>query len=311
MTGMAAALQVELVEVGPRDGLQNEAISIKTSDKVHLIEQLVASGLRRIETVSFVHPQKVPQMADAAAVMAALPYPEGVTYIGLTLNEKGAIRALQTDVHELGTLATASDSFGLRNQNQTVAQSVETALRIMRLARQEGRTAQATIAVSFGCPFEGPILPTRVIEIAEQLAAGEPREICIADTIGVAVPARVEELVYRLNECLHPLPIRVHFHNTRNTAIANVWAAINAGARTIDSSVGGIGGCPFAPRATGNVATEDVLYLLKHSGIETGVDIEALIRTAAWCSQLLNRPVPGMVARAGDFHPTGPRRTLS
>jgi hydroxymethylglutaryl-CoA lyase len=308
---MAAALQVELVEVGPRDGLQNEAIGISTSDKVHLIEQLIVSGLRRIETVSFVHPQKVPQMADAAAVMAALPYPEGVTYIGLALNEKGAIRALQTNVHELGTLATASNTFGLRNQNQTIAQSVQTALRIMRLARQEGRTAQASIAVSFGCPFEGRIPPTRVIEIAEQLAAGEPREIGIADTIGVAVPAQVEELVSRLNERLHPLPIRVHFHNTRNTAIANVWAAINAGARTIDSSVGGFGGCPFAPRATGNVATEDVLYLLNHSGIESGVDMEALIRTAAWCSQLLNRPVPGMVARAGDFHPTGARGSLS
>jgi hydroxymethylglutaryl-CoA lyase len=311
MNGKAAALQVELVEVGPRDGLQNEALDIATADKVHLIEQLIASGLRRIETVSFVHPLKVPQMADAAAVMAALPYPDGVTYIGLVLNEQGAIRALQTHVHELGAVTTASDSFGLRNQNQTVAQSVETALRVMRLARQDGRAAQATIAVAFGCPFEGPIPPTRVIEIAEQLMAGEPREICIADTIGVAVPAQVQDLLHRLHERLHPLPIRVHFHNTRNTAIANVWAAINAGARTIDSSVGGIGGCPFAPRATGNVATEDVLYLLNHSGIESGVDIEALIRTASWCSKLLNHPVPGMVARAGDFHPTGARKIVS
>jgi hydroxymethylglutaryl-CoA lyase len=199
----------------------------------------------------------------------------------------------------------------LRNQNQTVAQSVQAALRIMRLARQEGRTAQASIAVSFGCPFEGPVPAARVVEIAEQLAAGEPREIGIADTIGVAVPAQVEELVSRLNERLHPLPVRVHFHNTRNTAIANVWAAIKAGARIIDSSVGGIGGCPFAPRATGNVATEDVLYLLNHSGVQSGVDIEALIRTAEWCSRLLNRPVPGMVARAGDFPPTGSRRTVS
>jgi hydroxymethylglutaryl-CoA lyase len=311
MNGKAAALQVELVEVGPRDGLQNEALGVATADKVHLIKQLVAAGLRRIETVSFVHPQKVPQMADAAAVMAALPYPDGVTYIGLVLNEKGAIRALQTNVHELGAVVSASDGFGLRNQNQTVAQSVETALRIMRLARQDGRVAQATIAVSFGCPIEGLVPPTRVIEIAEQLMAGEPREICVADTIGVAVPAQVDDLVRRLRERVNPLPVRVHFHNTRNTAIANVWTAINAGVRTIDSSVGGIGGCPFAPRATGNVATEDVVYLLNHSGIGSGVDIEALIRTAAWCSNLLNHPVPGMVARAGDFHPTGPRRTVS
>jgi hydroxymethylglutaryl-CoA lyase len=296
-----AGRTVELVEVGPRDGLQNEAVAITTESKVALIQQLVDAGLRRIEAVSFVHPQRVPQMADAEAVMAALPAHEGVTFIGLVLNEKGAVRALQSRVNEVGTVVAASDSFGLRNQNQTAADTVTAALQIMRLARRHGRSAQACISVAFGCPFEGRIPVATIVEMAEKLAAAEPREIVLADTIGVAVPDEVSELIARVQQAISPIPIRAHFHNTRNTAIANVWAAISAGARSIDSSVGGIGGCPFAPRATGNVATEDVLYLLNHSGLTTGVDIDAVIRTAAWCGQLLNRQVPGMVSRAGDF----------
>jgi hydroxymethylglutaryl-CoA lyase len=296
-----AGRTVELVEVGPRDGLQNEAVAITTESKVALIQQLVDAGLRRIEAVSFVHPQRVPQMADAEAVMAALPAHEGVTFIGLVLNEKGAVRALQSRVNELGTVVAASDSFGLRNQNQTAADTVTAALQIMRLARRHGRSAQACISVAFGCPFEGRIPVATIVEMAEKLAAAGPREIVLADTIGVAVPDEVSELIARVQQAISPIPIRAHFHNTRNTAIANVWAAISAGARSIDSSVGGIGGCPFAPRATGNVATEDVLYLLNHSGLTTGVDIDAVIRTAAWCGQLLNRQVPGMVSRAGDF----------
>jgi hydroxymethylglutaryl-CoA lyase len=296
-----AARTVELVEVGPRDGLQNEAVAITTESKVALIQQLVDAGLRRIEAVSFVHPQRVPQMADAEAVMAALPAHDGVTFIGLVLNEKGALRALQSRVDELGTVVAATDSFGLRNQNQTVADSVTAAVQVMQLARRHGRSAQACISVAFGCPFEGRIPIATIVQIAEKLAAAEPREIALADTIGVAVPDEVSELITRVQQAIHPIPIRAHFHNTRNTAIANVWAAIRAGARTIDSSVGGIGGCPFAPRATGNVATEDVLYLLNHSGVTTGVDIDAVIQTAAWCGQLLGRQVPGMVSRAGDF----------
>jgi hydroxymethylglutaryl-CoA lyase len=299
----AAVRTIELVEVGPRDGLQNEAIAITTPSKVALIEQLIAAGLRRIEAVSFVHPKRVPQMADAEAVMAALPAHEGVTFIGLVLNEKGALRALQTRVDELGTVVAATDSFGLRNQNQTVADSVTAAVQVMQLARRHGRSAQACISVAFGCPFEGRIPMATIVQIAQTLAAADPREIVLADTIGVAVPDEVSELIARVQRAINPIPIRAHFHNTRNTAIANVWAAISAGARAIDSSVGGIGGCPFAPRATGNVATEDVLYLLNHSGVTTGVDIDAVIQTAAWCSQLLGRQVPGMVSRAGDFPP--------
>ena len=292
---------IELVEVGPRDGLQNEAVPITTRDKIALIERLIGAGLRRIEAVSFVHPKKVPQMADAEAVMEGLPARDDVTYIGLVLNEKGAERAVRTRVSELGVVVAASDTFGRRNQNQTIAESVATALNVMRYARTHGRSAQACISVALGCPFEGRIPFTTVVEIAERLASGAPREVALADTIGVAVPDEVGELIGRVQNAIRPIPIRAHFHDTRNTAIANVWAAVRAGATAIDASVGGIGGCPYAPRATGNVATEDVLYLLNHSGVTTGVDIESVIRTATWCGELLGRQLPGRVTRAGDF----------
>jgi hydroxymethylglutaryl-CoA lyase len=294
-----AARTIELVEVGPRDGLQNETRPIDTKDKVTLVEKLIDAGLHRIEAVSFVNPRRVPQMADAEAVMDALPKRKDVTYIGLVLNAKGAQRALRTAVNELGAVVVASDSFGLRNQRQSIDDSVNSALEIMQLAREHGRSAQACIAMAFGCPFEGLIAPAKVVEIAEKLARGSPREIALADTIGVAVPNEVSELVSMVAQAIRPIPVRGHFHNTRNTGIANVWAAIDAGAAAIDASVGGIGGCPFAPNATGNVATEDVLYLLDHSHVTTGVDIEAIIRTAAWCSELLGRQLPGMVSRAG------------
>lgn len=300
------AREIELVEVGPRDGLQNESVPFSTANKVSLIERLVGAGLRRIEVVSFVNPNRVPQMADAEAVVAALPRRTDVTYIGLVLNMKGALRAFASGVNELGVVVAASDSFGLRNQNHTVSGSVESAVEIMRLARGHGRSAQACISVAFGCPFEGKIAMSTVVGIAERLAEAAPREIALADTIGAAVPEEVSELVSRVGRAVRPIPIRAHFHNTRNTAIANVWAAVNAGATAIDASVGGIGGCPFAPRATGNVATEDVLYLLDHSGFSTGVNIEAVIGIANWCGTALGRQVPGMVSRAGNFPPNPP-----
>jgi hydroxymethylglutaryl-CoA lyase len=296
-----APKKLELVEVGPRDGLQNESVPISTANKVALIERLIGAGLRRIEVVSFVHPERVPQMADAEAVMASLPHRNDVTYIGLVLNKRGALRALESRVNQLGTVAVASDTFGLRNQNQTIAESVESAAAIMRIAREHGRSAQTSISMAFGCPFEGPVSIPSVVRIAIQLAQSEPAEIALADTIGAAVPCQVSELVCRVREAVAPIPVRVHFHNTRNTAIANVWAAINAGATIVDASVGGLGGCPFAPNASGNVATEDVAYLLHRSGIATGVDLQELIQTSRWCSTLLGRPLPGSVSCAGDF----------
>jgi hydroxymethylglutaryl-CoA lyase len=292
---------VEIVEVGPRDGLQNEKTLVSTQDKVAFIHRAIDAGAKRIEIASFVHPKRVPQMADAEDVVRELAQIDGVTRIGLTLNKRGALRALEAGVDQLGAVCVASDGFGLKNQNQTSAQTVETAKEIVSLARAEGGTAQVTISTAFGCPFDGEVAQSHVLEIVNQLADCGASEVALADTIGVAVPAQVSRLVQETKEIIAPIPVRVHFHNTRNMAIANVWAAIEAGATIIDSSIGGIGGCPFAPAATGNVATEDVLYLLNRSGIEHGLDLDRIIGTAKWLETLLGAKVPSMLAAAGDF----------
>ena len=292
---------IELVEVGPRDGLQNESLLVSTADKVELIRRCIAAGARRIEVASFVNPHKVPQMADAEAVIEALGEIDGVTRIGLVLNLRGAERALACGIDQLGAVAVASDSFGIRNQGQTSAQSVEEAGRIVALARAAGRSAQVTIATAFGCPFQGAVDPAHVVEMALTLAKASPVEIALADTIGVAVPAEVTALVGAVRAGVAPLPVRVHFHDTRNTGLANVWAAVEAGAATVDASLGGLGGCPFAPGAAGNVGTEDVAYLLERSGIETGLDLAKLIAASHWLSGLMGKPLPVSVSRAGPF----------
>jgi hydroxymethylglutaryl-CoA lyase len=297
---MLDAHQIEIVDVGPRDGLQNEATPVGTDAKVEFVTRLVAAGVRRIEVASFVDPRRVPQMADAEAVIERLPS-DGARYIGLVLNRRGAERALATGVHELGCVCVASDGFAMRNQGQSGAETVSTAAEIVALAHAHGRMAQVTIGAAFGCPFEGEVPARRVMEMVRMLAAAGADEIALADTIGVATPVAVEALVRDVVASVRPLPVRVHFHNTRNTAIANVWAAVSAGARAVDGAAGGLGGCPFAPRATGNVPTEDILYLLHRSGIGTGVSLEGLIGVAGWLSDLLDRPLPGMVSRAGDF----------
>lgn len=296
---MAAA--VEIVEVGPRDGLQNEASLVATADKVELIRRAVAAGARRIEVASFVNPRRVPQMADAEAVVETLGPVAGVTRIGLVLNERGAERALACGLDQLGAVAVASDPFGVRNQGQDSAQSVAVAERIVGMARAAGRTAQVTIAVAFGCPFGGEVDPGRVVEMARRLSASGAVEIALADTIGVAVPAQVSALVGAVRAVTGGLPVRAHFHNTRNTGIANVWAAIEAGAGVIDASIGGLGGCPFAPGAAGNVATEDVAYMLARSGVAIGLDLEALIATTHWLGGVMDKDMPSMLARAGGF----------
>jgi hydroxymethylglutaryl-CoA lyase len=227
---------IELVEVGPRDGLQNEQKLVSTANKVELIRRAIAAGVRRIEVASFVNPARVPQMADAEAVVAALGTPAGVTRIGLVLNERGADRALATGLDQLGAVAIASTPFGIRNQGQDSAQSVGVAERIIALAHAAGRSAQVTIAVAFGCPFGGEVDPAHVVAMAARLAQAGPVEIALADTIGVAVPAQVSALVAAVKAAIAPLPVRVHFHNTRNTGIANVWAAVAAGASVVDAS---------------------------------------------------------------------------
>ncbi|MFM2273271.1 MAG: hypothetical protein RL702_2336 [Pseudomonadota bacterium] len=294
-------LGIELVEVGPRDGLQNEAKLVSTADKVALIHHAIAAGARRIEVASFVNPRRVPQMADAEAVVEALGKPQGVTRIGLVLNERGAERAIACGLDQLGAVAIASDPFGIRNQGQTSAESVEVAGRILALAQEAGRSAQVTIAVAFGCPFGGEVDPSHVVRMAARLAEFGPCEIALADTIGVGVPAQVSALVAAVKQAIAPLPVRVHFHNTRNTGIANVWAAVEAGASVVDASIGGLGGCPFAPGAAGNVATEDVAYLLARSGVETGLDLDRLIEASHWLGGVMDKAMPSMLARAGGF----------
>lgn len=291
---------VEIVEVAPRDGLQNESVLFSVERKVALIEHAVAAGARRIEVASFVRADRVPQMADAEAVIAALDLPPDVVTIGLVLNQKGAMRALQTTVHELGSVAVASDSFAERNQGQTAKESAGVAAEVIRIARAEGRRAQATIGAAFGCPFEGAVAPDRVVALAEIIAQAEPHEIALADTIGVAVPDEVAALIGRVRAATG-LPVRVHLHNTRGTGIANAWAAIQSGAATLDASLGGIGGCPFAPAATGNIATEDLIYLLDRSGIGHGYDLDRTIDAARWLTGEMGRPLPGAVSRAGGF----------
>lgn len=294
---------IEIVEVAPRDGLQNETATVSTADKLALIDRAIAAGARRIEVTSFVNPARVPQLADADAVVAALPERDDVTFIALVLNRRGAERALATRIDELGAVCVASDSFAMRNQKQTSAESLLAARDTVALARAGGRSGQITIAAAFGCPFEGEVPLARVIDMARRAADAAPREVALADTIGVAVPAQVAEAVARVSEAIAPVPVRVHLHDTRGTGIANVWAAIGAGARVIDASLGGTGGCPFAPGASGNVATEDVLYLLDRSGIMTGYDRAKAIEVARWLGGVLGRDLPGKLGRAPLFPP--------
>lgn len=292
---------MEIVEVGPRDGLQNEKALIATADKVELIRRAIDYGARRIEVASFVNPKRVPQMADAEAVVEALGVVDGVTRIGLVLNERGADRALACGVDQLGAVAIASDSFGIRNQGQSSAESVTVAKRIVSMAQISGMTAQVTIAVAFGCPFEGEIDPARVVAMASELAEAGPLEIALADTIGVAVPAQVSSLIRKVHEAIDPIPVRIHCHDTRNTGIANIWAAVEAGAKTVDASLGGLGGCPFAPGAAGNVATEDALYVLGRSGVTTGLDLAMAIESSSWLAGVMGKNLPSMVGKAGGF----------
>ncbi len=293
---------IEIVEVSPRDGLQNEKVQIETADKIRLIESAISAGARRIEVTSFVNPRAVPQMADAEDVCAALPERDDVTYIGLVMNQRGADRAIATGrIDQLGAVCVATDKFAMANQGQSSDGSVEAARAIIETARAAGRTAQATIAACFGCPFEGEVDEARIIEMAKALADAGPVEIALADTIGVGNPAHVTRLVSSVKDAIGDISVRAHFHNTRGTGLANVWAAIGAGVSTIDASIGGLGGCPFAPGAAGNVATEDVVYMLERAGIATGLDLSSLIETNRWLSALMGKELPALVAKSGGF----------
>jgi hydroxymethylglutaryl-CoA lyase len=296
---------IELVEVGPRDGLQNEPDIISTRSKLELIERMLGFGARRLEVASFVHPARVPQMADAEDVIAGLPDRADATYIGLALNKRGVMRGIATreggkrGIDQIGCVLVASDTFGQKNQGQTIAEGIAENRDMIRFAKAEGMRAQITISAAFGCPFEGEVKPETVLQIAEEMAAEAPEEIALADTIGVGTPAQVSDLFGKLGELLGgKIPMRAHFHNTRGTGIANAWAAYQAGVRIFDASLGGLGGCLFAPKATGNIATEDLIYMMEHSGIDSGVDLEAAITTNHWFAEKLGRQLPSMVARA-------------
>jgi isopropylmalate/homocitrate/citramalate synthase len=289
-------VRVTVCDVGPRDGLQNEHAVLDPPLRAELVNRLAATGLPAIEAVSFVHPGLVPQMAGAEEVVDGIERRKGIVYSGLVLNAKGAERFAATDLDELHFNLAATDSFGRENQNATP----EEALAVLG-AIETDRPVSVSISVAFGCPFEGAVDPGRVLELAERSVAAGAHEVVFADTIGVAVPRQVRQL---LAEGARRLPrIGVHLHNTRNTGFASAYAALEAGAVAFEASVGGLGGCPFAPRATGNIATEDLIYLLHGEGVQTGVDLEALIGVSEWLESLLGRELPGQVYRAGAFAP--------
>lgn len=299
---MTVSGSVTIVEVGARDGLQNEDAILETGDKVALIRRLEAAGLSRIETASFVHPDRVPQMADAEAVMELLGgSPNGVSYIGLVLNERGLFRALEAAVDEVNFVVAATGGFSEANQGTSVAETMTAIESMAPAAGEAGVSTTVTISVAFGCPFEGEVPVAAVVALARRAAAAGVGEIALGDTIGVAVPADVERLVQEVADAVDGVTLRCHFHDTRNTGVANAYAALRSGVTVLDASVGGAGGCPFAPAASGNVATEDLLYMLQRSGVETGVDREAVTSTGQWLAGKLGRALPSALSRAGGF----------
>lgn len=294
---------VTICEVGPRDGLQNQKQLLTTEAKVEFVERTIAAGIKRIEVTSFVNPKRVPQMADADQVMAGLKarWKDGITYIGLAVNKKGADRAIEAGCNEIGYAMAASQTFNIKNAGMSVDDGIAQWKEIRAETKARGLRATCTFGTSFGCPFEGEISADYIIDLCKRVADAD--EIALADTVGVGVPTQVLDLFGRLKEAVPGVPMRAHFHNTRNTGFANAYAAVEAGVQTLDASIGGIGGCPFAPRATGNISTEDLVYMLNRMGVHTGVDIEQLIDSAVWIEQQLGTPVPSMLAKAGNFPP--------
>jgi hydroxymethylglutaryl-CoA lyase/(R)-citramalyl-CoA lyase len=301
-------LTVTICDVGPRDGLQNEEKHLDPETRAELVNRLADAGLPRIEAVSFVNPARVPQMAGAEEVVAGIERRDGVVYAGLVLNERGYDRLAATRLDEVHVAFAATESFNRRNQNASPEESLAAATAIVERAHADGIRATVTVGVAFGCPFEGRVDPGQVLGFAEILARSGADEIVFADTVGVAVPRQVKELVGQALPLVRkaaepPCALGVHLHNTRNTGFANAYAALEAGATVLDASVGGLGGCPFAPRATGNICTEDLVYMLHGEGVETGIDLAALITVAEWLEGRLGKQLPGQVYRAGTFAP--------
>jgi len=297
---------VEIVEVGPRDGLQNEQTVLSVEDRIDFINRLEACGVRRIEAVSFVNPKRVPQMAGAEEIMAALPATPGASRIGLVLNMRGWERAVAAGCDEANVVVCASDGFGIRNQGAGTSEQIAAMVAIAeRRAAEGGPVLSATISVAFGCPFDGEVSEDQVTAIVREAAACGIGEIALADTIGVADPWTVRRRIEALRKAAPDARVRLHFHNTRNTGLANAYAGLEAGADVLDASCGGIGGCPFAPAATGNIATEDLVFMLDRAGVETGLDLDGLIAAGRWIGERLGKAAPSALTRAGGFPARG------
>ncbi|MFV1999362.1 MAG: hydroxymethylglutaryl-CoA lyase [Acidimicrobiia bacterium] len=305
--------KIQIVEVGPRDGLQNEDVILSTAEKIALIDSLVVAGVTRIEAVSFAHPEYVPQLADAEAVMAGIDTQPDVSYIGLVMNWRGWLRALETNVDEVNVPVFASDTFNVENQGVSTEESIDVVEAITADAHSRGITVTATVGTAWGCPFEGEVPVQHLIDAVQGVRAAGVDEIAVADTIGVADPWSVRQRLKDVQSEVGDTPLRVHFHDTRNTGLANTFAAIEVGVTTVDASIGGIGGCPFAPAATGNIATDDLVYMLNRGGYEHGLSLASLIAASGELETLINKTVPAMLPRAGDFprisDPTQERRT--
>jgi len=294
--------RIDIVEVGPRDGLQNEAAALAPADRQALILRLEACGARRIEAVSFVNERRVPQMAGAETIMAELPPAPGVSRIGLVLNERGWDRALAAGVDEANVVVCATDGFGIRNQGASVAEQVAVLAKIAGRRRAEGGPPiTVTLSVAFGCPFDGEVSEDQVTALAREAASLGADELALADTIGVADPWTVRHRIEAVRKVAPKTPLRLHFHDTRNTGLANAFAGVETGVTTLDASCAGLGGCPFAPGATGNIATEDLVYMLERAGFETGYDLAGLIETGRWINAKLGRTQTSALSRAGAF----------
>jgi isopropylmalate/homocitrate/citramalate synthase len=294
-------VRVTVCDVGPRDGLQNEATTLPPETRADLVNRLADAGLPRIEAVSFVNPARVPAMAGAEEVADGIVRRAGVSYAGLVLNERGYDRLRDTGLDRVSLNFAATDGFSTRNANQTVDEALGTVARVLERTKTDKVPSTVSISVAFGCPFEGAVAPEHVLGLAEEAVTLGADEIVFADTIGVATPSQIRHVVVEAVKFARP--VGVHLHNTRSTGFANAWAALEWGATVFDASIGGLGGCPFAPRATGNIATEDLVYLLHGEGVETGIDLDALIAVAEWLEGVLGRELPGQVYRAGSFEP--------
>ncbi len=291
-------MKITVVEVGPRDGLQNEASPVTTADKIAFVDRLSAAGLPVIEVSAFVSPKWVPQMADAGAVFAGIRRRPGVRYTALAPNLQGLERAAAARVDDIAIFAAASESFSQRNINQTIGQSLETYAAVCQAARARGLRVRAYLSTAFGCPFEGAVDPARVATLVARLLALGAYEVAVSDTIGVAHPAQIRSLLPRIFSDAPGGRVALHLHDTRGTALANVLTAIDLGVRTFDASAGGLGGCPYAPGATGNLATEDLMYMLDGLGVETGVDLDALVNASLFIEEKVGHALPSRVLQA-------------